>query len=52
MHLTKSIDYAVILEGEIEMYLDDGSCTILRQGKYSYLSISQKFPERRELKLM
>jgi len=32
MHLTKSVDYAVVMEGEIEMHLDDGSCTVLRQG--------------------
>jgi uncharacterized cupin superfamily protein len=32
MHLTKSIDYAVVLEGEIEMHLDDGSCTVLQKG--------------------
>lgn len=30
--LPKSVDYAVIMEGEMEMHLDDGSCTILRQG--------------------
>jgi len=33
MHLTKSVDYAVVMEGEIEMHLDNGSCTVLRQGK-------------------
>jgi quercetin dioxygenase-like cupin family protein len=33
MHITKSVDYAVVLEGEIELHLDDGSCTVLRQGK-------------------
>ena len=36
MHLTKSVDYAVIMEGEVEMQLDDGSCTILRQGARFY----------------
>ena len=33
MHITKSVDYAVVLEGEIELHLDDGSCTVLRQGE-------------------
>ena len=32
MHLTKSVDYAIVMEGELEMHLDDGSCTVLRQG--------------------
>lgn len=32
MHLTKSVDYAIVMEGEMEMHLDDGSCTVLRQG--------------------
>ena len=32
MHLTKSIDYAIVLDGEIEMHLDDGSCTVLQKG--------------------
>jgi hypothetical protein len=32
MHLTKSVDYAVVMEGEIEMCLDDGSLTVLGQG--------------------
>jgi hypothetical protein len=36
MHLTKSIDYAVVLEGEIEMHLDDGSCTVLQKGTRSF----------------
>jgi hypothetical protein len=38
MHLTKSVDYAVIMDGEIEMHLDDGSRTILRQGTFASLS--------------
>lgn len=33
MHITKSVDYAVVLEGKIELHLDDGSCTVLRQGE-------------------
>jgi quercetin dioxygenase-like cupin family protein len=32
MHLTKSVDYAIVMEGELEMHLDDGSTTLLRQG--------------------
>jgi hypothetical protein len=35
MHLTKSVDYAVIMEGQIEMHLDDGTCTVLKQGSGS-----------------
>lgn len=33
MHITKSVDYAVVLEGEIELHLDDDSCTVLQQGE-------------------
>lgn len=32
MPLTKSVDYAIVMEGELEMHLDDESCTILHQG--------------------
>ena len=32
MHLTKSVDYAIIMDGEIEMHLDDGSVAILGKG--------------------
>jgi hypothetical protein len=32
MHLTKSVDYAIVMEGDIEMHLDDGSVTVLQQG--------------------
>lgn len=32
MHRTKSLDYGVVLEGEVEMVLDDGSVTKLRRG--------------------
>ncbi|KAE8381794.1 hypothetical protein BDV26DRAFT_301058 [Aspergillus bertholletiae] len=32
MHRTQSLDYGVILEGEIEMELDDGSVTLLKRG--------------------
>lgn len=28
MHLTKSLDYAIIMDGEQEMLLDDGSASI------------------------
>ncbi|KAJ5904223.1 hypothetical protein N7504_006606 [Penicillium tannophilum] len=32
MHRTQSLDYGIVLEGEIEMELDDGSVTLLRKG--------------------
>jgi quercetin dioxygenase-like cupin family protein len=32
MHRTQSLDYGVVLEGEIIMELDDGSQTLLRKG--------------------
>jgi len=32
MHLTNTIDYGVIMEGELEMELDSGEKTILRSG--------------------
>lgn len=32
MHRTQSLDYGIVLEGEIEMELDDGSVTILKKG--------------------
>lgn len=34
MHITKSIDYIVILDGDIEMHLDDGSKTTLTRGSF------------------
>jgi hypothetical protein len=41
MHLTKSVDYAIVMEGEMEMHLDDGSCTVLHQGR-SLQSLSSR----------
>lgn len=32
MHRTNSIDYGIVLEGEIELELDDGQCRTIRQG--------------------
>ncbi|KAI2635231.1 hypothetical protein GGS21DRAFT_100880 [Xylaria nigripes] len=32
MHRTQSLDFGVVLEGEIEMLLDDGSSTHMRRG--------------------
>lgn len=32
MHRTQSLDYGVVLEGEIEMELDDGSVTLMKRG--------------------
>ncbi|MDE2410326.1 MAG: cupin domain-containing protein [Sphingomonadales bacterium] len=32
MHRTHSIDYGIVLEGEIELELDDGAKTTIRQG--------------------
>ncbi|EXJ69939.1 uncharacterized protein A1O5_07012 [Cladophialophora psammophila CBS 110553] len=32
MHRTQSLDYGVVLEGTIEMELDDGSVTLLKRG--------------------
>ena len=32
MHRTQSLDYGIVLEGEIEMDLDDGSVTTLKKG--------------------
>lgn len=32
MHRTSSIDYGIVLSGEIELELDDGSTTTVRQG--------------------
>ena len=32
MHRTQSIDYGVVIEGEVVMELDDGSKTLLKQG--------------------
>ncbi len=32
MHVTDSVDYGIVLEGEIELELDDGSLTLLQPG--------------------
>ncbi|KAI1824251.1 hypothetical protein F4861DRAFT_269202 [Xylaria intraflava] len=32
MHRTQSLDFGVVLEGEVEMLLDDGSATHMRRG--------------------
>ena len=32
MHRTQSLDYGVVLEGSVEMELDDGSITVLKRG--------------------
>jgi uncharacterized cupin superfamily protein len=32
MHQTKSIDYGIILEGEIELILDSGETRLLKPG--------------------
>lgn len=32
MHRTKSLDFGIVVEGEVEMLLDDGSKTVLRRG--------------------
>lgn len=32
MHRTQSLDYGVVLEGEIEMELDGGEITLLKRG--------------------
>jgi len=32
MHRSRSIDYGVVLEGECELHLDDGSVTVVRAG--------------------
>ncbi|RYP35929.1 hypothetical protein DL767_003618 [Monosporascus sp. MG133] len=32
MHRTQSLDFGIVVEGEIEMLLDDGSRTLLRRG--------------------
>ena len=32
MHRTESIDYGIILEGSMEMELDDGSITVMKKG--------------------
>lgn len=32
MHRTQSLDYGIVLEGEIEMELDDGSVTKMKKG--------------------
>jgi quercetin dioxygenase-like cupin family protein len=33
MHRTKSVDYGIVLEGEVELELDDGSVTGIRPGE-------------------
>jgi quercetin dioxygenase-like cupin family protein len=32
MHRTRTIDYGIVLEGEVHLELDDGSDTVLRRG--------------------
>ncbi|KAI1373190.1 hypothetical protein F4677DRAFT_430515 [Hypoxylon crocopeplum] len=32
MHRTKSLDFGILVEGEIEMVLDDGSVTLMKRG--------------------
>lgn len=32
MHRTSSLDFGIVLEGTIEMVLDDGSKTVMRRG--------------------
>ncbi len=32
MHRTQSLDYGIVLEGTVEMILDDGNKTLLRRG--------------------
>ncbi|KAI9726834.1 MAG: hypothetical protein M1828_000690 [Chrysothrix sp. TS-e1954] len=32
MHQTSSIDFGIVLEGTVEMLLDDGSCTVMKRG--------------------
>ncbi|KAH7072039.1 hypothetical protein BKA63DRAFT_567968 [Paraphoma chrysanthemicola] len=32
-HRTKSLDYGIVINGEIELVLDDGSTTVLRAGE-------------------
>ncbi|KAI0973194.1 hypothetical protein F4678DRAFT_428191 [Xylaria arbuscula] len=31
-HRTSSLDYGIVLDGELELHLEDGSCTIVRPG--------------------
>ncbi len=31
MHMTRSVDYIIIVEGEVELLLDDGSLTQLKK---------------------
>jgi len=40
MHRTKSIDYGVVLEGEIELELDNGDRRLLKPG---YLNVVQGY---------
>jgi len=40
MHTTKSIDYGIVVEGEIELELDSGERTVLKSGYvYSYETV-------------
>ena len=32
MHQTSSIDFGIVLEGTVEMQLDDGSVTVMKRG--------------------
>jgi len=32
MHRTQSLDFGIVIEGTVEMLLDDGSSTLLRRG--------------------
>ncbi len=32
MHRTQSLDYGIVLEGEVEMWLDDGTKQVMRRG--------------------
>ena len=32
MHRTQSLDYGIVIEGSVEMLLDDGSSTLLQRG--------------------
>lgn len=32
MHITKTLDYGIVLEGEIELVLDSGETKVLRRG--------------------
>lgn len=32
MHRTQSLDYGIVIEGEVELVLDDGVSTVMRRG--------------------